>query len=135
MNQLSLLGPDCPSAVEAARNVQRPSSFRTIHYLGSKLRLLDFIEGVVNTVDSTPCGVCDLFSGSGSVAQHLSYHRRIIAVDIQEYSRVICSALLSPPPDRDKVDDYLASVIEAIGSTEEASYSLWGNLIDLEQSL
>ena len=135
MNQLSLLGPDCPSAVEAARNVQRPSSFRTIHYLGSKLRLLDFIEGVVNTVDSTPCGVCDLFSGSGSVAQHLSYDRRIIAVDIQEYSRVICSALLSPPPDRDKVDDYLASVIEAIGSTEEASYSLWGNLIDLEQSL
>jgi adenine-specific DNA methylase len=135
VNQLRLLDPDDPSAIEAAHESQRPSSFRTIHYLGSKLRLLGFIEGVINTVDSSSCGVCDLFSGSGSVTQRLSSQRRIIAVDIQEYSRVICSALLSPPPARAKVDDYLASVFGSIASAEEVDYSLWGDLIDLEQSL
>lgn len=135
MNQLKLLDPDYPSAIEAAHEAQRPSSFRTIHYLGSKLRLLDFIEGVIDSVDSSYCGVCDLFSGSGSVTQRLSSHRRVISVDIQEYSRVICSALLSQPPDRGKIDDYLASVIESVAKAEKANYSFWGDLIDLEQSL
>lgn len=135
MNQLKLIDPGYLSAVEAAHDAQRPSSFRTIHYLGSKLRLVDFIEGVINTVDSTSCGVCDLFSGSGSVTQRLSSQRRVIAVDIQEYSRVICSALLSPPPNRAKVDDYLASVVDSIASVEEVNYSFWGELVGLEQSL
>lgn len=62
MNQLKLLDPDYPSAIEAAHEAQGPSSFCTIHYLGSKLWLLDFIEGVIDSTDSSYCGVCDLFS-------------------------------------------------------------------------
>jgi hypothetical protein len=37
-----------------------------------------------------------LFAGSGTVAGALAHHRNVVAVDIQEYSRVLCSALLHP---------------------------------------
>ncbi|WP_138433966.1 DNA adenine methylase [Winogradskyella algicola] len=68
--------------------------FRPIHYLGSKLRMLNFIEDTINEIDPEKGGVCDLFTGSGSVAFHLSNSRPVTAVDIQEYSKVICSAIL-----------------------------------------
>jgi adenine-specific DNA methylase len=38
--------------------------------------------------------ICDLFAGSGTVSYALSQDRDVIAVDIQEYSRVLCSALM-----------------------------------------
>lgn len=68
--------------------------FRPIHYLGSKLRMLNFIEETINEIDIENGGVCDLFTGSGSVSFHLSKTRPIVSVDIQEYSKVICSAIL-----------------------------------------
>lgn len=67
---------------------------RPIHYLGSKLRLLDLIEELVDDVD--PGGrALDLFSGSGVVARRLSRSREVLAVDIQEYARALAAALLS----------------------------------------
>lgn len=69
---------------------------RAIHYLGSKLRMKDLITQAVNYVDPNGGDVCDLFSGSGTVAKSLGAGRRVTAVDIQEYSRVLCSALLNP---------------------------------------
>lgn len=71
-------------------------TFRPIHYLGSKLRILDFIGETIDNIDPSRGTVCDLFSGSGTVSQFLGNSRRVISVDIQEYSRVLCSALLSP---------------------------------------
>lgn len=70
--------------------------FRTIHYLGSKLRILDFIKKVADEVDPSRGAICDLFAGSGSVSQYFGNNRRIVAVDIQKYSQVICTALLRP---------------------------------------
>lgn len=70
--------------------------FRPIHYLGSKLRILDFIGETINSIDPSLGTVCDLFSGSATVSQYLSNSRRVISIDIQEYSRVLCSALLFP---------------------------------------
>ena len=72
------------------------SSFRTLNYLGSKLRLLDFIEEHVNRVTPLGAGVCDLFAGSGCVSYKLSQHFPVTACDIQHYSKVICKALLQP---------------------------------------
>lgn len=71
-------------------------TFRPIHYLGSKLRILDFIGEAIDNIDPSQGTVCDLFSGSGTVSQYLSNSRRVISIDVQEYSRVLCSALLSP---------------------------------------
>ena len=76
--------------------LQFQKAIRPIHYLGSKLRFVDFIRSTIDTVDSTGGYVCDLFAGSGTVSKYLSNTRPVISVDIQEYARVICSALLNP---------------------------------------
>ena len=70
--------------------------FRTLNYLGSKLRLLDFIEENVRKVTPDDAGVCDLFAGSGCVSYKLSKSFPIVTCDIQHYSKVICDALLQP---------------------------------------
>ena len=47
-------------------------------------------------MDSSNAGVCDLFAGTGTISYALSKSRSVTAVDIQEYSRVLCSAQLHP---------------------------------------
>ena len=70
--------------------------FRPIHYLGSKLRMVDTIVDAVDEVDPRRGRVYDLFAGSGTVAGVLARTRSVTAVDIQEYSRVLCSAVVHP---------------------------------------
>lgn len=71
-------------------------NFRTLNYLGSKLRLLDFIEENVRKVTPDDAGVCDLFAGSGCVSYKLSKSFPVVTCDIQHYSKIICDALLQP---------------------------------------
>ena len=80
-------------ALPAERSVQR-----TIHYLGSKLRLLDPIRRAVAAVAPVGQPVCDLFAGSGIVSLALASDWDVTSVDIQEYSRVLCNGLVNPPP-------------------------------------
>jgi adenine-specific DNA methylase len=88
--------------------------FRPIHYLGSKLRILGFIEETINEIDPSKGNVCDLFAGSGSVSFHLSKTRSVTAVDIQEYSRVICnSLLLSPRINQGDIEKFIASCLHS----------------------
>ena len=68
---------------------------RSIHYLGSKLRMLDAIETTLNEVVEKPGAICDLFSGSGTVSKYLLRNYDVISVDIQEYSKVLCEASTS----------------------------------------
>lgn len=69
---------------------------RPIHYLGSKLRLLDEICQAINDADPSMGTVIDLFAGSGTVSRAFAQDRKVIAIDIQEYSRVLSSAILNP---------------------------------------
>ena len=71
---------------------------RTIHYLGSKLRLLNPIGNAVAQVAQPGATVCDLFAGSGTVSIFLGSRWNVVAADVQEYSRVLCNGLLKPPP-------------------------------------
>ena len=68
---------------------------RSIHYLGSKLRMLEAIEDALNDVIEKPGAICDLFSGSGTVTKYLLHNFDVISVDIQEYSKVLCEASTS----------------------------------------
>lgn len=99
-NQLSL---DLPDQLERPRvDSSAAAVFRPIHYLGSKLRLAPSIADALDGVDATRGPVLDLFAGSGTTALALASRRQVIASDIQEYSRVICSAVLTrrqPSPD------------------------------------
>ena len=88
--------------------------FRPIHYLGSKLRILDFIQRAIDDVDPSGTTVCDLFAGSGTVSCKLSSTRNVTSVDIQEYSRVICSALLRPAKYPGKVTDFIEQCRQSV---------------------
>lgn len=72
--------------------------FRPIHYLGSKLRVLPSIGQAIDRVDPSGGPVCDLFSGSATVSRYFSQRRRVLAVDIQEYARVLADAVLNGAP-------------------------------------
>jgi adenine-specific DNA-methyltransferase len=76
----------------------RPSAhtWRPIHYLGSKLRVVDPISDLLDQVDPQRGRLCDLFAGSGTVSAAMAPQRAVTAVDVQEYSRILCSALLQP---------------------------------------
>ena len=69
-------------------------NFRTLNYLGSKFRLLDFIEENILKVTKEGEGVCDLFAGSGCVSYKLSNHFSVLSCDIQKYSQIISNAIL-----------------------------------------
>lgn len=105
----STVGADIHSAPHYyinERDIKRPLSLkgaaltqdikRPINYLGSKLRLIEQICETVDGIDPSGGAVCDLFAGSGTVSRAFSKKRDVISVDIQEYSRVLCSALLKP---------------------------------------
>lgn len=94
--QLPLLLSDSDEAIVA--KASKSSVMRPIHYLGSKLRLIEPIQRAIDSVSPRESAVCDLFSGSGTVSYALSQSRQVLAVDIQEYSRVLCNALLNPRP-------------------------------------
>jgi len=101
--QLDLLEKE-PFELEGIFMHEAKPTFRAIHYLGSKLRMLEFIKSVADDEDPSQGAICDLFSGSGAVSQVFSASRRVIAVDIQEYSKVICTALLNPCSDKGVID-------------------------------
>ncbi|MBU0825293.1 MAG: DNA adenine methylase [Alphaproteobacteria bacterium] len=86
--------------------------FRPIHYLGSKLRVLPSIGQAIDRVDPSGGPVCDLFSGSATVSRYLSRSRRVLAVDIQEYARVLADAVLNGAPAY-MAKNFDASVVQA----------------------
>lgn len=107
-----------------------PPLWRPIHYLGSKLRLTESIQRHVAELDSSSGAVCDLFAGSGTVALALSRERNVIAADIQEYSRVLCTALLQPA----MVDDVIVQNLFADVSRTHARLEIClAPILDLER--
>lgn len=78
------------------RASRRVDTFRPVHYMGSKARLVELIGATVDLVDPGGGPVLDLFSGSGVVAASLSRERAVTAVDVQEYARVLALAQMRP---------------------------------------
>ena len=72
------------------------SDFRPIYYLGCKTSFAEAIKIAIDDVDPSGGRLCDLFAGTGAVSAAVGVSREVTAVDIQEYSRVICAAVLKP---------------------------------------
>lgn len=107
-------------------------NFRTLNYLGSKLRLLDFIEDKVLDVTPQGTGICDLFAGSGCVSRKLSRLYPVVSCDIQGYSKVIGNALLCQFVVTDKmIEDFFTSLDNE--STNKL-LEVFTPLIELEQN-
>lgn len=108
--------------------------FRPIHYLGSKLRLAPAIANALDDADTTRGGaVLDLFAGSGTTSLALAGHRQVIASDIQEYSRVICSALLARRPVTEDVVSMFTTRLQTSSSLAEALRSAVEPLVEFEE--
>ena len=93
--------------------------------------MLETIRSAVDLVDNTGGCVCDLFSGSGTVASFLAMDRDIIASDIQYYSSVLCEASIGHL--EEKYD--AAGIIESIrkSPTHSKLKEQFGELIEYEQ--
>jgi len=72
------------------------SAFRPVYYLGCKTSFTSAIKAAIDDVDPSGGRLADLFSGTGSVGAALGATREVTTVDMQEYSRVLCSAVLRP---------------------------------------
>lgn len=94
---------------------------RPIHYLGSKLRMLEPIKDALDSIPMQDGAVCDLFSGSGTVSKYLLQYKDVISVDIQRYSAVLAEAsmgCLKSAPDVSKIMSEIRSEWEAKELTE-----------------
>lgn len=99
--------------------------WRPIHYLGSKLRLVEPLRLAFDQVDPARGMVVDLFSGSGTVSAALAATRDVVAVDIQEYSRVLCSAVLQPASfSQADIGNFIARVCQRMLTTRAGAASL-----------
>lgn len=106
--------------------------WRPIHYLGSKLRLLDALCVAVDRLDPGRGPVCDLFAGSGTTSAAFAATRSVVAVDIQEYSRVLCSAVLQPPSiTSEQIQSF---VRRALGQNHQRRLDAAAPLIEHEQA-
>lgn len=109
-----------------------PPVWRPIHYLGSKLRLVHAIRSRLNELDPSGGTVCDLFAGSGTVSLALSRERTVVAADIQEYSRVLCSAILRPS---DLTGDAVESFRDSVSAKHRELAPCLAPLLEYEEEL
>lgn len=110
----------------------RSSTFRPIHYLGNKLRALDAIDDAVATVVAPGATVCDLFAGSAVVSRRLADRYQVLAVDIQQYAKVLADALLNPRPIARPGLNALRDF--AAGHADELEVAGFRGLVELEES-
>lgn len=71
------------------------TNVKTVHYLGSKTRMLSPIKKYIDELNENNGRVCDLFCGSGVVSEFLLQEYDILAIDIQNYSKIYCEARLT----------------------------------------
>ena len=89
------------------------TSVKTVHYLGSKARILSPIKQYIDELTNGNGRICDLFCGSGVVSEYLLQQYDVLAVDIQNYSKVYCKARLSGLPKEFDYKDIIAEIKES----------------------
>lgn len=107
-------------------------TFRPIHYLGNKTRILGDILETVRSASRGNGTVCDPFAGTGLVARAFAKHGPVVAGDIQEYSRVVTSALLNP---RTALDIDMEELDALADETRTRIFPVMAGLVEYEASL
>lgn len=90
--------------------------FRSFNYIGSKMKLLDFIESKMTEYTGKRLGdissFADIFSGTGVVAYHSLKRgcKKILTNDIQNYAYVVSSVWTTKNIDVEKVKNLLNEI-------------------------
>jgi adenine-specific DNA-methyltransferase len=87
-------------------------------YLGSKTKLLNFIQEILETEDAQFNSFADIFAGTGVVANHFAENANIIVNDILESNYLCYTAFFGSDPLR---EEYLINTLQQYNSTD---YSL-----------
>ncbi|WP_162299581.1 DNA adenine methylase [Pseudomethylobacillus aquaticus] len=101
---------------------QQADLFRPIYYLGCKNSFTSAIQAAIDDVDPSGGRLLDLFAGTGSVGAALGCRREVTTVDVQEYSRVLCSAVLSPSA---LSQAEITNIVARAASNETTKQVLW----------
>jgi adenine-specific DNA-methyltransferase len=112
-------------------NVQA-SAFRPIYYLGCKTSFTSAIKAAIDEVDPSHGRLVDLFAGTGAIGAVLGETREVTTVDIQEYSRVLCSAVLKPPSLSRTAIEHITAALSRGETTKQIHWCLQP-LIDHER--
>ena len=102
------------------------------YYLGNKSKMTEAILGEVERHVEKGCRVADLFSGCGSVSLALAQRYSVTSVDNQEYSRVICSALVGAEDNAKDVTSF-DRVIALTETVRRSMIEAYSPLLDLER--
>lgn len=107
-------------------------SFRPIYYLGCKASFTSSIKSAIDEVDPSGGRLVDLFAGTGVVAGAMGASRSVTTVDVQEYSRVLCSALLRPAT---LTQSFINAISDELANGDNRKRLSWcmQPLIDYEQ--
>lgn len=92
-----------------------------MRYLGSKVKLLDFIHETINKYNIVGDIFCDLFAGTATVADYFKGQYKITANDFMYYSYVFSKAKLlnnGKPKFRRFTKEYNADVFEWLNTQE-----------------
>ena len=108
------------------------STFSPIYYLGCKREFTPAIKAAIDEVDPSGGRLGDLFAGTGAVGAFLGASREVTTVDVQEYSRVLCSAVLKP---QRMSSHEIRKLIASLKNSEKVQRIQWclEPLIDYEQ--
>lgn len=101
-------------------------------YLGSKRRQVDEIVSLVHEASNGPMAVLDLFSGTGSVSRGFADRGdSATSVDVQEYARVLSSALTMGAREAAEIDPI--AIADSIDRERASGESLYGSLFEYEE--
>lgn len=107
--------------------------FRPIYYLGCKTSHADSIVAAIDELDPHGGRACDLFAGTGAVAAAMAATRDVTTIDIQEYSRLLCSAQLDPAKLTASDVDRYASAVESDSLRQQLTWC-FGPMLDFERN-
>ena len=102
-----------------------------VYYLGSKRRMADLVVCAARDLAGEGATAIDLFSGTGSTSVALACSFAVTSVDVQEYSRVMCSALIEEGSPI--VDDRV--FLDRWASFKEGLLCRYGRLVSYEQGI
>lgn len=120
-------------------NAERKSAIRKddkylhiMKYMGSKRELLVDIQAEVEKVLEEGDGILDIFAGTGSVGAYLKDKYNIVSNDIQNYSSVICEALISSSSRKNlnDISEAIPSLLKHFNKNRSKLQEMFPNTLD-----
>ena len=108
-------------------------NIRVIQYLGSKLKILDDIKYEIDRITTRDGIVVDLFAGTGVVANYLAKEYKVIANDLQAYSRLITGVLIKGMHTDFTYDDLVNS--SSYKNNKKSLQKLFKDILDYESKV